>query len=215
MQPLFLIQFFGLCGGLAAVTGAIISAVVYTGTSGERYSPLNHFISELGEVGVSRLAWLFNGALILSGLLLAPCCLAIGIIIPGWLSKAGMAAGIGASTALALVGVFPMNRLKPHIIVSQMYFRLGLVMSVLFTLAIAAQSGPVPIISRAVAWYGLPAILAYAAFIIYGAIVFRRTKNSELEVNFTNRPRLWPLAILEWMIFLTTVLWFAAIALGL
>ena len=43
-------------GVLFAVIGALIPALVYRGKQGQPYSPLNHFISELGEVGVSKRA---------------------------------------------------------------------------------------------------------------------------------------------------------------
>ena len=48
--------------GLASVgiiaAGMLATALVYRGYEGEAYSPLSHFISELGEVAMSRLAWL-------------------------------------------------------------------------------------------------------------------------------------------------------------
>ena len=49
-----------LAGVFVLVSGIAITALTYRGTQGERYSLLNHSISELGEVGVSRLAWVFN-----------------------------------------------------------------------------------------------------------------------------------------------------------
>ncbi len=213
MQYIEWIRLLGIGGGLVSVLGALVSGAAYTGKAGERYSPLNHFISELGEVGVSRLAWVFNAAMILAGLLLLPCCILLGLLIPGWLSKLGMVAGVSTSIVLGLVGVFPMNRLQPHIRVAMTFFRLGLAMALLFTIAIAAQSEPSPAVPRAAALAGAPAILAYAAFILYSDVTTRGTGASGLEANFAARPRVWRLAILEWMIFLTTVLWFGAIAL--
>ncbi len=215
LHPVALIQIFGLAGTIIALAGVILSASVYTGTAGERYSPLNHFISELGEQGVSRLAWVFNAALILSGALLVPVAVLLGLQIPGLLSKLAMAAGIGAALSLSLVGVYPMNNLTPHVRAARTFFRLGLAMAVLFTLAIALQSAQAPAVPRGLAWAGVPAILAYSAFLVYGGVQFRTSESGGLEVTFTHRPRVWTLAVLEWLIFLTTVLWFAAVALGL
>lgn len=215
MQAAFWIRLLGLSGGLVAAAGALIAGIAYTGAAGERYSPLNHFISELGELGVSRLAWVFNAALILAGLLLAACCVMMGLAIPGWLSKVAMAVGIAASIFLSLVGVFPMGNLKPHIFVAMTYFRLGLVTALLFTIAIAAQAPAAPMIPRGAAFASIPAVIAYAAFLIYGSVTSRGTRQSGLEATFANRPRLWTLSILEWLIFLTTVLWFSGIALAL
>ena len=72
------------------VLGALLSAVAYRGAVGEPYSPFNHFISELGQVGVSRLAAVFNAGLIVGGLLLIPFMLGLG----AWL----LGSAAGAST---------------------------------------------------------------------------------------------------------------------
>jgi len=40
----------------------------YRGYAGEGYSPLTHFISELGEIAASRLAWAFNLGIVLGGI---------------------------------------------------------------------------------------------------------------------------------------------------
>lgn len=213
LHPVAIFQIFSLSASLVAVLTALAAGAVYAGRAGERYSPLNHFISELGEVGVSRLARVFNAGFVLTGLLLAACCALLGYLIPGFLSKLAAAAGLGTGAALALVGVFPMNHLTPHVRAAMTYFRLGLVTVLLFSAAIALQAEPNPIIPRAAAWAGLPAVLAYAAFILYSAAAFRGSRTGGLEAAFAQRPRVWPLAVLEWLIFLTTLLWFAAIAL--
>jgi hypothetical membrane protein len=61
----------GFIGAAAITLGALITGLAYTGTAGERYSPLNHWVSELGEVGVSEQASVFNLGLIIGGLALA------------------------------------------------------------------------------------------------------------------------------------------------
>lgn len=96
------------------ILGTLISAFAYRGKQGETYSPLNHFISELGEIGVSHLAWVFNTGLILCGIILIPACISLGMILPGFLSKLGMFSGVIAAVGLALVGFNLMNKLKPH-----------------------------------------------------------------------------------------------------
>lgn len=47
--------------------GMVVAALPYRGYAGEGYSPLNHFISELGEIAASRLAWAFNLGIVLGG----------------------------------------------------------------------------------------------------------------------------------------------------
>ncbi len=43
----------GMAGVLTVLLGSLVAVFFYRGKDGERYSPLNHFISELGEEGVS------------------------------------------------------------------------------------------------------------------------------------------------------------------
>ena len=50
---------------------SVVTALAYTGSKGQPYSPLNHWVSELGEVGVSELASVFNVGLIIGGLCFA------------------------------------------------------------------------------------------------------------------------------------------------
>ena len=69
----------GLCGTVLIGLAILISAVSYRGKRGETFSLLNYFISELGEVGVSRLARVFNYSMIIGGLLLVPYIIGLGI----------------------------------------------------------------------------------------------------------------------------------------
>jgi hypothetical protein len=96
------------------------------------------------------------------------------------------------------------------------FFRTGLVMVVCFTIAIGfpAQS-PAPI-SPLFSLVGLPAILSYGFFLIYAQIGLTPVQaDGTLAPILEGRPRVWVLALSEWSIFLTTILWFSAIAFGL
>jgi len=206
-------QILSLAGALGAILGSIIAGLAYRGQKGEAYSLFNHFISELGEVGVSRLAWVFNLGLILCGLCLIPAAVSLGLILPGVWAKLGMAAGIITAVSIGLVGVFPMNKRTPHIRAAVTYFRFGLLMILLFTAAIALQ--PEPVVLPRLQWLaGVPAILAFSFFLIYSRIRYTVPENplSPAEIE---RPRFWGLAFAEWLLFLTTVPWFLAIAFGL
>jgi hypothetical membrane protein len=145
-------------GSLAAVIGAVVSGLAYRGKKGERYSPLNHFISELGEVGVSRLAWVFNAGLILTGLCLVPASISLGFILKTILSKIAIVAGVISALSLSLVGIFPMNKIKPHGFVAVTYFRAGLVMVFLYSLAIAFQPMGQVVISP---WFSLAGLAPF------------------------------------------------------
>ena len=209
-----LFKLLGLIAAVFALVGALVSAFFYRGKQGERFSALNHFISELGEVGVSRMAWAFNLGLILVGLCLLPACINLGLIIPGVLAKIGMVAGALCSLSLSLVGVFPMNKLEPHRFAAMTFFRSGLVMLILFSLAIAMQSGPESAISRWYALAGLPPMIAFALFLILVARAYKQTE-TPLSPGEIDRPRVWGLVIAEWAILLTVILWFVLIAIGL
>jgi len=203
-----------IIGGLAAIICALVSALAYRGKKGERFSPLNHFISELGEVGVSRLAWVFNLGLILTGISLIPACIIFGLLLPGVSSKIGLVAGVVAAASLSMVGVFPMNHIKPHGKVAITFFRGGLLMVLAFSASIALQSPANMILPRGYSLAGLPAILAFGGFLI---LMLKASKepNGPLQPIDEKRPRVWIMPIVEWTIFVTILLWFLLIALGL
>ena len=208
------IRICGVAGSLVALLGALAAGLAYRGRSGEPYLLLNHFISELGEIGVSRLAWAFNLGLIAAGLLIIPFCLGLGLRISGTWAWLGLVTGIAAALALAGVGIYPMNNLSPHVRAAQSFFRLGLAMILLFSLAILLQPAGDTRVPIRVAWAGVPAILAYANFLLYSGLAFRSTGES-ISTQMETRPRVWLLAIFEWLIFLTTIPWFLVISSGL
>ena len=206
-------QFLGVVGSLIVVVGSLITALVYRGKEGQSYSPLNHYISELGEVGVSKLAWVFNLSLILSGLFLIPACISLGLMLPGIIAKIGMAVGIVCSILLSLVGFFPMHKPEAHRFVAMWYFRTGLGMVFLFSLAIAFQRAADPVLSRWFALAGFPAMLSFAVFLIMAPRI--PEEDNPLANEDLDRPKAWPLVIVEWLIFLTIVVWFILIAWGM
>jgi hypothetical membrane protein len=205
---------FSIAGGCVAVIGTIISALAYRGKRNEKYSPLNHFISELGEIGVSRLAWVFNLGLILSGLCLIPACIALGLILPGFFATVGMLAGVVTAVALSLVGVFPMNNLKSHGTAAITFFRGGLLMVLAFSVGIAFQQHSDLVLPRIYSLAGLPAILAFGSFLLMMGNSSTEEEDS-LEPMEVDRPRVWIMPVVEWAIFLTIVAWFLLIAIGL
>jgi hypothetical membrane protein len=197
------------------VVGSFVPGVGYRGKQGEAYSPLNHFIAELGEVEVSRLAWAFNLGLILSGISLIGASISLGLMLPGLLSKLGMTAGIICSIALALVGFFPMNKIQPHGHAAMTYFRSGLLMMLFFNLAIGLQQESAQVIPNTYSLAGLPAILSFASFLFLIQRSTREKDDNPLSTEDVKRPKIWPIAIVEWSIFITIVIWFLVIAVGL
>ena len=115
----------GMAGVLTVLLGSLVAGFFYRGKDGERYSPLNHFISELGEEGVSAKAGWFNLSLIVSGLCLLAACISLGLILPGTLARIAGVIGALCALSLALVGLFPVNLYKQHAASAMAFFLSG------------------------------------------------------------------------------------------
>ncbi|MBN1139693.1 MAG: DUF998 domain-containing protein [Anaerolineae bacterium] len=208
----------GLAGTLIILAATGLTAVFYAGRQRERYSPLNHFVSELGELGVSRLAWLFNGGLILGGVAFMPFLVGLGLSLNSVWGTLGMLAGLGASGACVAVGLLPMNRLAPHTKAAMTFFRLGLVTVLLFGIAIFAQPAGERAVPLAANLFGGLTALAYAAFLVFAGhkpAAGQARQALDPAAFFERRPRFWLLAMLEWAVFIATMLWFLGVALTL
>ena len=79
--------------GVAVFLGtAVVTAIGYTGSAGEPYSPLNHYVSELGEIKNSELSVVFNSGIAIGGICLAVLLVEVGRRIGGR-ARAGSSAG--------------------------------------------------------------------------------------------------------------------------
>lgn len=208
---------FGIAATVILLAGIFISFIVYRGTKGQKYSPLNHFISELGEIGVSKAAWGFNYGLIISGLIFVPFMLGLGLTINTTWSLLAMAAGLWAVISFIMVGFFPMNQLEPHGKVAISYFRAGLVSMLLFSIAILLQPMGHVIVPKYVAVFGAVAFLAYANFLVIITVMARKNR-AKLDTTLDptvqpERPRFSALAFSEWLVFFAQMVWFLMMAL--
>lgn len=203
---------FGMGGAVLLSLCILITAQAYTGRDGERYSVFNHYISELGEVGVSRLSTVFNVGIFFSGIFFLLFIIGLGLALDSIWARLGLAAGVLASVTCSLVGVFPMNHMKQHVWAAMTYFRSGLVTVLLFGIAILVQPSPArvhPLANLA----GLLAIICYGAFLIDARVQSKKSGDSSLDPEHApKRPRFWPVVMLEWAIFFSTVIWFFSIA---
>jgi hypothetical protein len=207
---------FGLMGCLVIAISIVGTAVAYRGVTGQRYSLLNHYISELGEVGISQRAGWFNGGMILTGLLFLTFTTGLGLALDNVWAMLGILAGIWTGISCLLVGVYPMNNLSPHSRVATAYFRGGLVTILLFTLAIFFQNSVMQVISRWTNLAGLAAVLSYASFIVLSdrQKPENDTAQPDSEPAVKERPRFSLIPALEWLVFITTILWFLVITLS-
>jgi hypothetical membrane protein len=130
---------WGLTASFIGLVFILTPQLFYTGTLGEPFSMFNHAVSELGELGVSELAWMFNIGLFLAGILFIPFMIGLGLYINNIISKIAAAGGVYSAVSVALVGVYPMNYLYEHSITAISFFLSGMVMTLLWAIAILAQ----------------------------------------------------------------------------
>jgi hypothetical membrane protein len=205
---------FGLLGCIVIALAIVGTALVYRGINGQRYSFMNHYISELGEVGVSRNAWLFNTGMVITGSLFIHFALGLGLTLGGLWGYLGGLAGLWAGISCLLVGIYPMNNLTPHSRAATSYFRGGLATIMFFSIAIFLQAHGHEVITRWANLSGITAVISYASFIVLSA----RQKphddqeRGESEPIIKERPRIWIMPVIEWLVFFTTILWFLVMA---
>ncbi len=189
----------GLLGSSVIALGSIVTALAYTGSKGQPYSPLNHFVSELGELAVSRLAVVFNLSLIVGGVCFVVFMIGLAAAGQGALrvlyGVVGVIAGIGG----AFVGVFPMDYLDQHSLAALTFFVLGLVTVLLASIDFARR--PDPRFPRLLSVLGAATVVAFAAFL---AILFGEAGGL---AHPDERAAVWPLTIFEWLLIVGILLW--------
>jgi hypothetical membrane protein len=117
--------FAGLIGGAVLAITSIVTAIAYEGRAGEGYSPFNHFVSELGEVGVSSLATVFNIGLMIAGPCFVLFMVGLALSRSGGIRYAyGILGGISGFAGF-FVGIFPMNDGTIHGVVAGTFFGLA------------------------------------------------------------------------------------------
>lgn len=189
----------GLLGSSIIAAGSVVTALAYTGSKGQPYSPLNHFVSELGELAVSKLAVVFNTALIIGGVLFVVFMIGLAAAGQGLLRWAygliGAIAGIGG----AFVGVFPMDYLRVHSLAALTFFVLGLVTVLLASIDFVRR--PDPRFPRSLSVLGGATVAAFAAFLV---ILFGEAGGL---AHPDERVAVWPLTIFEWLLIVGILLW--------
>ncbi|MBI5684401.1 MAG: DUF998 domain-containing protein [Verrucomicrobia bacterium] len=194
----------GLLGVVIVITGCVVTALPFHGEQGENYSVLNHFISELGIVGVSKLAAVFNGSLTCAGLVIAVFMAGLGRHLQTALAQTASVAGVASGALCSVVGRIPMNDLVPHLWAAFAFFSCGLLTVGLFCVEIARDKEER--LPRWLAVAGLLAFVSFAAFLAY-PLVTRQTPFEIVRISRTARPDIWAVAILEWLVLITVTAW--------
>ena len=196
--------------GLASVgvilLGMIVTAVPYRGYEGEAYSPLNHFISELGEIAASRLAWVFNLGIVLGGTGLGTFLLLLTSRVSGRFRPTLVVAGVAAGVSGALVGIFPMDYVGTHRLVSEIFFLSGWMVAGIFSWWLVAA--PRPGFPR---WLVVPGAAVVAVSLTFIAD-YTTYVGIDPAGRVVNRPDFWTIPFLEWASLLGLLGWFVCVS---
>jgi len=197
----------GVLGSLLISLGILITALGYTGIEGQHYNLLNHFVSELGEIGVSDLALVFNLSLIAAGVFNTGFLTWLPFQFKGWVRYPLLLIGILAAVFGALVGFFPMNALNIHLFVALAFFDLGLLTAFVYSLVIFFSKG-----HNLPRWLAIPGLLNTVSFLIFTNFPSQFEEGIDfqegMEGLLANRPDFIPLALMEWIVILGVVAWF-------
>jgi len=207
---------FGWLGCLVIFLASLVTGLVYRGKDNEHYSPFNHYISELGELGVSRLAWLFNTGLVIGGILFVLMMVGLGLMLSSVWGLIASSVGMIAGVFCAMVGIFPMNHMKQHSFVAMTYFRAGLLTVLLYTIAVFVQPADGRVLPLYVNIFSLMAFLSYGLFILLVDRAEKKKNPNDTVLDTSEvarRPNFWIIPFLEWLVFFTTLLWFLAVSL--
>jgi hypothetical membrane protein len=188
----------GFIGSAFFAIASLIAGVFYVGTQSEPFSPLNHWVSELGEMGVSSLALVFNIGLLVGGLALALFFFALGRLRSSRLASVYVIVGIVAGVSGALVGVFPMNNRSIHIVFALGFFVLGWVAVGLASLDIWRR--PEARFSRWLPALGALTVAVFLLFLsVYIPYLYTGTGSDRPDVSIAT--------VLEWLVLIGIMGW--------
>jgi hypothetical membrane protein len=196
----------GLGWVVVILAGAIVAAIPYTGWSGEAYSPLNHFVSELGELAISKLAVVFDAGVVIGGVGLGLFLVLVARRMTGPFAPALAVAGIVAGLFGAQVGLFPMDTLVVHRIVSSGFFLTCWLTAGTFTVWLARNPG-----AGFPRWLLAPAVFSVAVDFVFLA-VYSTYHPADPDAHILSRPDIWTVPLLEWASLLSLLLWLACTA---
>lgn len=197
-----------VCAGcLILFAGIVIAAVCFRTPDGAGYSPLNHFVSELGWYRYSRMAWVYNSCLFVSGIMFIPLSWALWRQSRTRLRCIAMVFGICAAIGVCLAAVLPMDIIVPHLYAALIIF-LGLLFSVsLFTIAFCLDRK---------GWMSWTLVAAGILLVAICLVLMALPKHE--FVSFIKAPdsfarsRLWLLPFVEWSFFASLFLWALTVA---
>ena len=195
----------GIAGAAVVALASLVTALAYRGTEGEPYSPLTHYVSELGERGVSHLADLFNAGLVFGGAAFLVFALGFAKARTGRLRLACGALGCLAGLFGMGVGLLPMNTLAAHAIAAAGFFNTGWMMVAAASVEVARR--PDRRFPRRLAVVGAATVAVFLTFIEVFATDPLATANRFGAPD--PRPGFWWVAALEWASVAALLAWVA------
>jgi hypothetical membrane protein len=191
----------GLTGSTFFLIASLVAGIVYRGTAGEIFSPANHWVSELGAIGVSALALVFNVGLFVGGLAFAFFMVALGALRRSRIAWAYAVEGLVAGVSCALVGVFPMNQRSIHIVVALGFFVLGWVAVGLASIDIWRRPD-----RRFARWLPVLGAVTVTLFLLFLSVYIPYLYTGTGD----DRPSLSVATILEWLVAFGLIGWVLA-----
>ncbi|MFX0102959.1 MAG: DUF998 domain-containing protein [Candidatus Hodarchaeota archaeon] len=208
-------SYFGIIGSLVILISSFFSGLAYKGrTPDQPYTIFTYFISELGEIGISELAWLFNVGLLVGGSVLFFFILGLQLNYPSKLGVLAMIIGCYAAISGALVGVFSMdlNDIPPHGITALGFFFGGMIAVLLFSLIILFdKSKRIPKIYSIL---GFMSTLFFALFIIsiFSINVVDFDFDKIMSGGISRPDVFWTLPFFEWGVLISVLAWIILIS---
>jgi hypothetical membrane protein len=188
------------------LVGALITALLYVGSAGEGYSPLNHFISELGQNGQSRLAPLFNAGVVIGGLGLGLVVMVLSQHVSGRYRHALVLAGAVAGASGGMVGIFPMDTHAVHRLISGIFFCTGWIVVAVFSTWLWRQPR-----HRFARWLVLPGTISIAASLAF-LVVYSTYNPPDRDAQIVARSPVWSVPLLEWASLLGLLTWLICVS---
>ena len=106
-----------------------------------------------------------------------------------------------------------MNQLAQHAFVAMWFFRGGLATVILFAIAFLVQPRDEIRIPKTASLLSIPAIVAFGSFLVLAATKVDPLSASTNLGTLTEPPPFRLLAVVEWSVFIFTLLWFLGVAL--
>ena len=195
----------GVLAFLAIAVGSAWGAVGYQGTAGEPYSPLNHWISELGQVSVAAHAGFFNLMLVIGGASFIAFVVGLWLTSPSRLRWAfgpvGSLAGVGG----LLVGVYSMDHPEQHVLAAFTFFNLGWIFVALASISfVRNREARFPVWLAGVGGASVAAFIAFLVSLQTDEFSRQRMASSG---PILGRPDVWVAPILEWATLVGIMVW--------